>query len=500
MLEAIKDRKSTGPSLTVKWAFASSVFIFIVFTIFAVVTYKTSVDLLTTNERKKMERIVQKVEERLSIQDSDLTIITTISELQREDEAEGDRDEGQKNNAGTLLSEITAEGVVLNVYSPDKFLVYSSDGKEINLIQKESDGLKTVGLGQETGYLKTQEIHSALNGKLIGYIQIFYKLDEFYLLRTELLIVLLILECLSMLISSVLGFFLANYFLNPIKILKNTMEIIKDDPKSEMKMEELNTNDELEDLAKIFNEMILQMRAYIESQEQFVSDVSHELRTPVAIVEGHLSMLARWGKDDPEVLAKGIDASLQEISRMKNLVQEMLELSRAEVMDDSFLSKTTWAKEVVQRTVENFRLLHADFEIIFEDQLPKDKIVKFYKYHFEQLMIIMIDNAIKYSKDDHRIIVSVALAGSGESERVKISIQDFGEGMSQEDAGKIFNRFYRVDKARARTKGGNGLGLSIAKKFITNYKGTITVDTELDKGTTFTIYLPLALNQFETID
>ena len=94
-------------------------------------------------------------------------------------------------------------------------------------------------------------------------------------------------------------------------------------------MPELNTNDELSDLADIFNEMLDRMRLYIEQQERFVEDVSHELRTPVAIIEGHMSLLQRWGKDDPEVLDESLAASMQDRS-MKTLVQEMLDLSRAE--------------------------------------------------------------------------------------------------------------------------------------------------------------------------
>ena len=101
---------------------------------------------------------------------------------------------------------------------------------------------------------------------------------------------------ISLIVSSVLGFILSSYFLKPLKVLRDTMDTIRKDPQSDVHMPEINTRDELADISEIFNEMLDRMRRYIEQQEQFVEDVSHELRTPVAIMEGHLNFLNRWGK------------------------------------------------------------------------------------------------------------------------------------------------------------------------------------------------------------
>ena len=139
------------------------------------------------------------------------------------------------------------------------------------------------------------------------------------------------------------------------------METVRKNPQSTVHMPELNTNDELSDLADIFNEMLDRMRLYIEQQERFVEDVSHELRTPVAIIEGHMNLLQRWGKDDPEILDESLAASMQEISRMKTLVQEMLDLSRAEQVDVHYANETTNAKEVVYQVFNNFKILYPDF-------------------------------------------------------------------------------------------------------------------------------------------
>lgn len=115
-------------------------------------------------------------------------------------------------------------------------------------------------------------------------------------MRSKLLLTLIVLEIVSLLLSSFLGFLLSSYFLKPVKILRDTMEIIRQDPQAEVHVPDITTNDELADLAVIFNDVIDRIRMYIEQQEQFVEDVSHELRTPVAVIEGHLNMLNRWGK------------------------------------------------------------------------------------------------------------------------------------------------------------------------------------------------------------
>lgn len=247
------------------------------------------------------------------------------------------------------------------------------------------------------------------------------------------------------------------------------------------------SNDELSDLADIFNEMLDRMRLYIEQQERFVEDVSHELRTPVAIIEGHMSLLQRWGKDDPEVLDESLAASMQEISRMKTLVQEMLDLSRAEQVDVHYANETTKAKEVVYQVFNNFKILYPEFVFTLDDDLYHELTLKIYRNHFEQIIIIILDNAVKYSTDRKEVHLSI----SSDRQTFEIAIQDFGEGISKDDLDKIFNRFYRVDKARARTKGGNGLGLSIAKQLLESYKGRITAESVIGQGTIFRIYIPV---------
>lgn len=266
------------------------------------------------------------------------------------------------------------------------------------------------------------------------------------------------------------------------------MAVVTKDPTKDVRVPETDRNDELSEMSHLFNEMLDQTQRYIDAQSQFVGDVSHELRTPVAIIQGHMEMLDRWGKDDPKILNESIKASLAETHRMNNLVQEMLDLSRAEQANLNYHDATTNVREVVKQVFDNFKMIHPDFVFIFDDDLRNDIKVKIYRDHLEQILVILCDNAVKYSTDRKEIHLSL----SRNFDSAEIGVQDFGEGISPDQLDRVFDRFYRVDKARSRKRGGNGLGLSIAKRLVESYHGTITVESQVGSGSVFRITIPIA--------
>jgi len=477
-----------GPSLTIKWAFASSLFIFVVFTIFAVITYKSSVNLIVNKERATMERAVDEIESRLSASDENLTTLTTIRRLQQiPDNEDSDLNESIFFHVNFFLSELSQPSLSIYIFNKEQHLIVSTRNRTTDLVYAGNQASNIILVDDEMSFLTVREIVSKNTGETIGYVQAVYRLDDFYDIREQLLVTLLVLEVISLILSSILGYFLARYFLKPIGVLRDTMLAIRKDPKADVEMKNFHTGDELEDISEIFNDMMARVRDYTERQEEFVSDVSHELRTPVAIIEGHLSMLNRWGKNKPEVLDEGLNASLAEIKRMKSLIQEMLDLTRAGNIDANLLKKPTKGREVIHQVVSNFQLLYPDFDIRLHDELPEEKIVQIYRNHLEQVVIIILDNAIKYSTDKHEVDVTI----SADENSFTFSIKDYGEGIGEEHIPKLFQRFYRIDKSRVRSTGGNGLGLPIANKLIEAYKGKVEIQSEVDVGTTFIITLPL---------
>lgn len=474
-------------SLTMKSAFASSFFIFVVTTIFAIITYKTAVNLMLEREQEDAEQSTyeavsylananQQLNKEISYQNL-IEIPNVSQELTEEDEQEGT----------AFVSELGQADLSLYVYDLEENLVFRTGERELGLRSQEAKGPVIVTNEETPGFLLTQPVYSKETRERIGYTQAFYNLSSFYDIRNRLLITLVVLEILALLVSSVLGYLLSTHLLKPLKALGNTMASIQKDPQSSIHAPEPKSKDELADLSAIFNDMLDRMRSYTEQQEQFVEDVSHELRTPVAVIEGHLNMLQRWGKDDPEVLEEAIEANVQEISRMKTLVQEMLDLSRAEQVDIYYKNETTPAREIVYQVFNNFKMLYPEFTFTIDDDLREEKMVQVYRDHFEQILIIIMDNAIKYSTERKEVHLSI----SNNQKELELAIQDFGEGITQENIDKIFRRFYRVDKARARDKGGNGLGLSIVQKLLDNYKGHIMAESSLGQGTIFRISIPL---------
>lgn len=330
-------------------------------------------------------------------------------------------------------------------------------------------------------------IYDKQTHKIIGYLQIENPLVNYYQHYHRMLLIVVLALCLVVIFSGLLGYGLSYILLRPLTDIGKTLAVVTKDPTKDVRTPETNRNDELGELSHLLNEMLDRTQRYIDQQSQFVGDVSHELRTPVAIIQGHMEMLERWGKDDPKVLADSIKAALAETSRMNNLVQEMLDLSRAEQVEIKFRDATTKVEEVVEQVYNNFKMIHPDFQFTLDDDLRQDVEVNIYRDHLEQILIILCDNAVKYSAERKEIHLSL----SRNYNSVEIAVQDFGEGIAPDEIDKVFDRFYRVDKARSRKKGGNGLGLSIAQRLIKGYHGTITLESQLGAGSIFRITIPI---------
>ncbi|GAO99747.1 sensor histidine kinase [Fructobacillus ficulneus] len=296
-----------------------------------------------------------------------------------------------------------------------------------------------------------------------------------------------VLTLVALLWTLCLAWLLAQVFVRPVKKLQKTMLNFEDDPLTDDRVKPVAYNKELNDLGQVQNQTMDKVQGLIYAQQDFVSDVSHELRTPVAIVKGHLELLNRWGKDDPEVLEDSIRSSLAEISRMETLVNEMLVLTRAENLNVTSQPEITEVLPIIERVYHDLQMVHPDFSWTFDNDLDQPVEVAVRADHLEQLLIILIDNASKYSTDRKEIHLALAKAGTW----VEIGVQDFGQGIAAEDLDRVFDRFYRVDKARAHRTGGNGLGLSIVKKMVAAYGGQVQVESALGSGSIFRLRFPI---------
>jgi two-component system sensor histidine kinase ArlS len=233
--------------------------------------------------------------------------------------------------------------------------------------------------------------------------------------------------------------------------------------------------------------MMDELQLSFQQQQQFVEDASHELRTPIAIMEGHLSLLNRWGKDDPVLLNESLQASIQELNRLKGLVQELLVLSRADTVMQDHQTESVNPIQIIADVIKNYRMLYPEF--IFDTQLLEltSVSITIARHHLEQVLLILLDNAIKYSA----LNKTIRIVGSIYNARVQLQIIDFGVGIHQDDLPFVFDRLYRVDKARSGGQSGHGLGLSIAQRLIEGYGGHVSIVSLENKGTTIIMSFPL---------
>lgn len=223
-------------------------------------------------------------------------------------------------------------------------------------------------------------------------------------------------------------------------------------------------------------------------QQEFVANASHELRTPLTVIRTNLELVQGNPQETVENQAKWLGYIESETKRMSTLVDDLLFLARAD-SDALILDKAAFAlDEALLETVSPFesiaRIKNINLKYDFE-QIPafagdENKI--------KQLAVILLDNAFKHTPDGGTVCIEL----HKKSSHAEIIVSDTGEGIPKEHLDKVFERFYRIDKARSRTQGGTGLGLSIAEWITKSHNGTIKVSSELGKGTIFTVLLPLS--------
>ncbi|WP_088070960.1 HAMP domain-containing sensor histidine kinase [Gottfriedia luciferensis] len=322
-------------------------------------------------------------------------------------------------------------------------------------------------------------------GNFHGILEVAMNVEIFTSFVKEVFIILIFGTILALILSIFSGYFLSKKLLNPIKNLNQTMMKIKNNQLKERVIVG-ETKDELSELGLIFNKMMDELEASITRQKRFVEDASHELRTPLAIIHGHLSLVNRWGKKDKSVLENSLNTCINETNRMIILTNELLQLTKLEKSNENIEQhEPTNVNVVLNEIVKNYKLLHEDLEIQFDlvDHVMDEANIA--KEHLMQILIILFDNAVKYSKDHTKIVITTSQIGN----KIEIRVKDNGIGIKEEDINHIFDRFYRADKARSRANGGNGLGLSIAKNLIENYGGDIQITSEHGEGTTAVISL-----------
>ncbi|PNZ39082.1 two-component system histidine kinase PnpS [Mammaliicoccus vitulinus] len=219
-------------------------------------------------------------------------------------------------------------------------------------------------------------------------------------------------------------------------------------------------------------------------RKDFVANVSHELRTPITSIKGFAETLLDGAKNDPESLDMFLNIMLDESNRIQSLVQDLLDLSKIE-QNDEIPKEPISLTEIAEHSINTVSTVATKKDIELVNKIDQNVVSLGDKDKMTQVMINLLSNAISYSPRSSQIILTVKDVGDGQI----ISVQDNGIGISEDEQKRIFERFYRVDKARSRDSGGTGLGLSITKHIIEAHNGQIKVESEVGQGSHFIVKL-----------
>jgi two-component system, OmpR family, phosphate regulon sensor histidine kinase PhoR len=224
-----------------------------------------------------------------------------------------------------------------------------------------------------------------------------------------------------------------------------------------------------------------------QARKDFVANVSHELRTPLASIRGYAETLLDGALEDTANNRHFVEIILSQSIRLNNIASDLLVLSELDSNAPAVPPEHVPLLDVIEsaiRTVESSAGLRQVRIVRGEYQ---ECVVGGYRFRLEQALVNLLDNAVKFNKPDGEVQVECARTADG---RIRVVVSDTGIGIPSEDLKRIFERFYRVDKARSRRVGGTGLGLSIVKEIIERMGGTISVESQLGRGTQFTILFP----------
>ena len=321
---------------------------------------------------------------------------------------------------------------------------------------------------------------------IINIIQVATSLEEVGEALKTLLLILWITVPSALVVASLGGLFLANKALKPVDEITKTARMITSKSLNQ-RIKLRKTKDEIGRLAETFNDMISRLGRSFKQIRQFSADASHELRTPLTILKGEIEVGLRR-KRRPEEYRKILDSNLEEVNHMSQIVDDLLFLSKADMGEIHIQKHRINLTKLVSEVHAQAKMIAMTKDIRVHISNDADAVVIGDRLRLRELLLNLVDNGIKYTPEGGEIRISL----EKDDGRIELRVMDNGIGIAPEDRPHIFDRFFRVDKARSREAGGSGLGLSISKWIVETHGGEISVESQVGNGSIFTVTLPLA--------
>jgi heavy metal sensor kinase len=304
----------------------------------------------------------------------------------------------------------------------------------------------------------------------------------------QLLRILLWLGPIVIVVAIGAGSYLAKKSFSKINQVIETANMITADRLHD-RIPEHNAKDEVGKIISTFNEMISRLDVSFQQVKQFSADASHELRTPLSVMRTQLetALNANVSLDDLKTIAANC---LDETMRMATIIDNLLLLARADAEQDVIEREPVDLKKLVHETYDESIIIASQKDITVTLRNTDEAMIVGDEQRLRQMLLNLIDNAIKYNRNNGRIDIGL----SRENGAGRIYISDTGIGIPDSEIPRIFDRFYRVDRARSRALGGTGLGLSIVHWIVKAHGGSIHVKSKLGQGTEFSVTIPLRQN------
>lgn len=381
-----------------------------------------------------------------------------------------------------------------SLQSPKKTLIQFLDRRGSIIYRSPSLGPDSLVFPDTIRYNAITLTTSELDGQFIRiaatrdrnftYI-IGYPLSDLRDLLDNLYVIFLILIPIALAVSIVGGLALAKKSLQPVdEITRHARRITAENLDQVIAVP--NVDDEIGRLGATINNMIRRLHESFARVQQFSADASHELRTPLTVVRGEIELALRTTKS-PDEYRRVLESILEETLRLTSIIDNLLTLAKADQGKAHADLTEVELHHLVEELYEDSVILAEGKNIALTMKSNTPITIVGDRGRLRQLFLNLVDNAVKYTPQGG----SVTLSLERRDNAAVFEVVDTGVGIPESELGKIFDRFYRVDKARSRDLGGTGLGLSIARWIAELHRGTITVTSELHKGSTFTVTLPV---------
>ena len=325
-------------------------------------------------------------------------------------------------------------------------------------------------------------------GSLTHILQIGTSLRQVEAMRQRLILTLLLTGPLALAIALAGGWFLAGRALQPVEAITEAARRIAAGDLTQ-RLVVTRSTDEIGRLATTFNEMIARLETSFRQIQQFSADASHELRTPLTVMKGETELALRRPRS-PDEYRLVLESNLEEIDRMARIVEDLLFLSRADLGEVHMERQPVRLDALVEDIQRQAAVLGQEqgIEVLIEAIQPATVLGD--ELRLRELVLNIVENAVRYSRAGGQVKMVVLRR---EESAVYLTVSDQGIGISPKAQGRIFDRFYRADEARAHSPKGTGLGLAICKWIAEVHQGRIEVESEPGKGSRFTVALPVAL-------